>query len=336
MLAFYLEKVESRQALTEAEASDCLTQIFNTPEADEDHIVRFLLAMRQKGESLSELVGFAKTMRKNMQTVNLPQPVMDVCGTGGSQKARFNVSTSSAFVLAAKGIPIAKHGNYGSKSPNGSFDFLSALHIPFGQNEAELHTQFNHFNLCFLLARHHHPLMKNVASARKKAGSPTFFNLLGPLCNPAFPSHQIIGTPTPENAEKLAHTLLHLGTKSSLVICPTDGRDELSLTHPSHIYHIHENQIAFVEFDPKCLKLSPFTESDLEMQDATQSADVFLLNCRNGSTKTPIVHWIALNAGAGLFNFGKAPDILTGYQMALEAWAQKEVWAYFESFPKRV
>jgi anthranilate phosphoribosyltransferase len=163
---------------------------------------------------------------------------MDLCGTGGSELTRFNVSTTVAFVLASAGVPVAKHGNRGSRRPNGSFDLLDALGIPFALPPAHLAELQRTTGLCFLFARTMHPAVAAVAPMRKLVAGRTIFNLAGPLANPCRPTRQVVGVTREALAHVVAGALQHLGIERAIVVRGHPGLDEVSITGPSHLWEV--------------------------------------------------------------------------------------------------
>ena len=188
-----LNKIYKHQVLTEQEAFDALIHITNQTYS-EIEIAAFLSAFNMRSITVEELNGFRKAMLQQCVAIDLDafQP-MDVCGTGGDGKNTFNISTATAFVLAGAGIPIAKHGNYGVSSVSGSSNVMEHLGISFTNDTEKLNQQMKEANLCFLHAPLFHPAMKNVGAIRKQLATKTFFNLLGPLTNPAQPKVQMVG-----------------------------------------------------------------------------------------------------------------------------------------------
>ena len=178
LLSSYIKIIESGKDLNKEQGYSCLCKIFSG-ECSDSEIINLLSLFADKGESVSEIVGFATAMREHMIKVPLTSSSIDLCGTGGIGKDRFNVSTAASFVLAAAGVPVAKHGNYGSKKPNGSFNFLEALCMDFNQEVSVVQKLHQETNLCFLFARNYHPAMRYVAAARKKIARRTIFNILG-------------------------------------------------------------------------------------------------------------------------------------------------------------
>ena len=195
-------------------------------------------AWTARGETASELAVLVEELLKRAVAIPISGPCMDLCGTGGSDLTRFNVSTTVAFVLAAAGVPITKHGNRGSKRPNGSFDLLDALGIPFQLTPAQLAQVFHDTGICFLFARAVHPVVARVAPMRKLVAGRTIFNLAGPLANPCRPARQIVGVTKEPTAQVVAGALHRLGVERAIVVRGHPGLDEVSITGPSHLWEV--------------------------------------------------------------------------------------------------
>jgi anthranilate phosphoribosyltransferase len=323
MINTFIDTVKKGTSLSEEEAKQCLDTIFSQ-DIPTDDIAALLTALAKKGEAVSEIYGFALSMRESMIRLDLGSPLMDLCGTGGSGKDRFNVSTAAAFVVASAGIPVAKHGNYGSQKPNGSFDFLKALDVPFGQPIEEIQKHFKKSHVAFLLARQFHPAVAKVAEARKKVGTRTIFNMLGPLCNPASATHQIIATPEVHTAKKLAEVLLKLGTTRALVIAGHDYTDELSLYGPSHLFEVHNGAVTSSAFDPKtCCLTNPLPVLE---GHAAANAVLFKELFSKGITTKAVSQMVCLNAGAAFYIFGAAESIAEGKMLAEDHVKTKLAW----------
>lgn len=220
--------------LSEEEAYETMLQL-NHPETTDEQIVALMIALQYRGLQLNELIGFRKALLELAIPVKLDaENTIDVCGTGGDGKNTFNVSTTSAFVLASLGYKVVKHGNYGVSSLCGSSTVLEALGYQFTNDELQLQRQLDKHNICFLHAPLFHPTLKRVASLRKALGVPTFFNGIGPLVNPANPTHQLTGTYSLELAKHYQH-VLHRSRKGYTVIHGMDGFDELTFIGSTRI-----------------------------------------------------------------------------------------------------
>ena len=306
-----LKSLLVNHSLSEADAYACLEMIFSG-KVRQDEIEYLLNQLSDRGETVDEIVGFSRAMRNRMIKVPLTfSRCLDLCGTGGSGKDRFNVSTATAFIVSAMGYPVAKHGNYGSRRPNGSFDFLDALKVSYDVPVDALVDQFNRTKLCFLLAKNFHPAMRFVAPSRKAVACRTIFNLLGPLCNPASVTHQVIGTTTVVIAEKLAVAVQRLGTTKTLIVVGGDGRDELSLVGENTIFEVTSGGIEQWIWMSSCR----VTVSDFG--DAKQNAALFLSLIKMKDVDYPIMKYILANVGLALYCLGEAVSIDEGMDDAL-------------------
>jgi len=314
MLSPYLSVLIEKLSLSKEQSQNCLSSIFSG-KASLEEIKALLTLLKEKGESVEEIVGFATAMREAMVRVRLSTPAMDLCGTGGSSIERFNVSTSAAFILAAGGVPVAKHGNVGSRKENGSFNFLEALNIPFHHSVETLQHLFEKTSLCFLFARRYHIAMRHVSQARQELGFRTIFNLLGPLCNPALVPYQIIGTPSQDIGKKLAKAIQLLGTHRALIIVGGNGLDELANEVPSLIFEVTRGSIEEKRFDPSPLHLRSYIE-DSRIGNASRNAALFVSLFTEKNSTDPIVQNVCLNAGAAFYCFGTTPSIEEGYHLA--------------------
>ncbi|MFC1752025.1 anthranilate phosphoribosyltransferase [Thermoproteota archaeon] len=331
MLESYINLLKSKTDLTQDQSYDCLSKIF-TGEAAQPEIESLLILFREKSESVSEIVGFATAMREKMLTVTLPRPAIDLCGTGGMLQDRFNVSTAAAFVLGAIGIPTAKHGNRGSRKPNGSFDFLEALAIPFELSIEKIQEIFDKTEICFLFARQFHKAMGAVAQARKSVGGRTIFNLLGPLCNPAKVKRQIIGVVNEQIAVKLAEACRQLGTDRTLVIAGAEGMDELNLEGVSIVFDVTADTIKRFEFNPLAAGLYSAGSSSIPIGDAKQNAALFIDLFSNARKDHNISRLIALNCGAAAYCWGNTSSIEQGAGLAAEAIGSGAAWDKFVQY----
>ena len=230
--------------------------------------------------SASELVGFKNALFEKCIPINLCKPSIDVCGTGGDKKNTFNISTLSAIVLAASGIPVAKHGNYGASSVSGSSDILKYFGHEFKTNSSDLNFDLDKYNICFIHAPLFHPGLKIASSVRKNIGMNTFFNLLGPLVNPANPKYRYIGTFNSKIARMYNYILQDTEIKYTIVHS-IDGYDEISLTGESKVYtNSEETIIDYSDFN--FVKLS--AEDLYAGESIEDAAEIFLNLLQNKAT----------------------------------------------------
>lgn len=279
-------------------------------------MVTFLRDLRDRGESVADIVAAVRAMRRRMIPVHLNKPAIDICGTGGGVGDRFNVSTACAFALAAIGIPVAKHGNRGSRSGNGSFDFLEALGVSIDLDAARAQSIFKQTDLCFLFARQFHPAVGTVASARRQVGGRTIFNLVGPLCNPAGVTRQILGTVSKDIAEKLAEACQVLGTEKTLVVIGSGGRDEVVLDGPSDIIEVTANRRIRYTINPQEWGIGDFDALPVGLADV--NASIFKQWLNTPAQVPTLTHMIALNCGVAMYLVDHVATFKEGYEKALE------------------
>lgn len=249
MLKKYLHKIISGENLNKAEAVEAMT-IIMSGEATTAQIGSFLTALKLKGEANEEIVGFVEVMRSNAKKVQHNKDIIiDTCGTGGDTKGTFNVSTTVAFVLAAAGLAVAKHGNRSVSSACGSADVLSALGVNVSMTPEKVAEAIDKINIGFLFAPEYNQAMKHVAVPRRELGFRTIFNLLGPLANPAGVKYQMIGIYDISLTEKIARVLADLGVNRAMVFHSYDGLDEISSIAPTKITEVIDGEINTFLFD---------------------------------------------------------------------------------------
>ena len=331
LISQFINDLELNQVTVQS-SFDTLHSIFKQS-IDDDQIITLLQAINTHGIDATICTGFAQAMRTHMTPIHLQSPVIDCCGTGGSGKIRFNTSTAAAFILAAMGVPVAKHGNVGSRSPNGSFDFLKALNIPYESiNISQWESIFRQFGLCFLFAKQFHPAMKTVGPARAKMGSRSIFNCLGPLCNPASATHQIIGVSEPKLAKVLAQTLQNLGIKHAIIIVGHNGLDELSNTGPSEIHLVHPNTIQKQIISPEDFGFRTVSIKDIEGGSATQNGDLFLELLKSKTIDHPIMELILMNVAAASHCIGHSKTLQEGLQSGIQSVQSGKAKDFFDQY----
>lgn len=289
-------------------------------EISDEKMAEILIGLAQKGECISEIVGMAQGMRE--MAIKLPlgkEILMDTCGTGGSGLKRMNISTASAFVLAACGVKIAKHGNKAASGRCGSFDLLEKLGVNINLNAAQTAGCIKKLGIGFIFAPLFHPAMKRIAPVRKELGIRTIFNLLGPLTNPARPKFHLLGTTSVETAEKMAEAAKRLGYVRALVVVGENGLDDVTLAGKTHIFDLNRGKITKYDFSPEDAGLA--REKNFEAISGggvEQNAETFLLLLQNKGPR-PLQNLLALNAGFGLAVRGKAKNVREGVAMAQKA-----------------
>lgn len=334
MIPELLTQLKRRQDLTRQEAGTAAQAILSGS-FDEDTIAAFLVALAEKGETALELTGFASALMKHVVRVEAPPGAVDLCGTGGSGLARFNVSTAAAFVVAACGVPVAKHGNKGSRKPDGSFDLIEQLGLPVQLSPEVARDAIRETGLAFLFARAYHPIVKNVVGARKKAGRRTIFNLVGPLCNPAGVSLQVIGTADATKLDALAQALQLLGRKRALVVRGEPGIDEFSTSGPSEAVEVTPDSMRHVPLNPQDCGIEPIAYDSLLAEVGEDNAKTFLA-LLDGQASRHVEDIVALNAGAVLYVAGKAASIPDGCARARACIRDGRMKTTFERYKRFV
>jgi anthranilate phosphoribosyltransferase len=285
---------------------------------DESFAAAFLTSLRVKGESAGEIAAAVRVMRERMATVNPgPGPVVDTCGTGGDDAGTFNISTAAAFVVAACGVRVVKHGNRAVSSKSGSADVLRELGVPVERGVAWSQACLDKAGFAFCFAPHFHAGMANVGPLRRKLGVRTIFNLLGPLANPAGAGHQLIGVGKPELLDVLAGAVAELGTTRTVLVHGSDGLDEVTLSGPTAVRIVEGGRVERREWTPEEFGLERATVSLILAADAAGSAETIRAVLDN--TDGPARRYVVANAAAALFAAGVAGGLKDGVAMAAEA-----------------
>jgi anthranilate phosphoribosyltransferase len=267
-----------------------------------------------RGETIEELTGFATVMRERVLRVEAPAGAMDIVGTGGDGSGTFNISTTSAFVVAAAGVPVAKHGNRAITSRSGSADVLDALGIRIDHDADSAAAALRSLGFAFLFAPAFHPAMRHAGPTRREIGVRTAFNLLGPVTNPAGARRQLVGVGDPAAAPKLAEVLRLLGTDRSLVVHGA-GVDELPLDGSGVIHDVTPDGVLRREVDVAALGLAPAPTSRLAGGSPAENAalvDAVLAGTERGPRRDVVL----LNAGAAFIAAGRAMDLAEGIAQA--------------------
>lgn len=312
-----LEQIFAGKTLSASQAEEVLGQILSGEVAPE--VTGALLgALRLRGEDATEIAGFARALRGHMQRIGTPHPMtMDTCGTGGDGVNTLNVSTAVGLLIASLGIPVVKHGNRAVSSQCGSADVLEALGVPLLQTAAGVleALEQTHFGFCFAPA--FHPVLKTVAPIRRNLGVRTVFNLLGPLCNPAAVSHQLLGVYDPELTSLMANVLQQLGVTEAMVVSSYDGLDELSLAGPTRVSHLRFGMIRTYDITPEDAGLKRQAMTGVGGGSAEVNAQL-LLDLFEGK-RDQARDLVCFNAAAALMVAGQAEDMRTGFALAGEA-----------------
>lgn len=311
-------KVSKLQHLTLEEAEAAMDEIM-TGAATPAQIGGYLMALRLKGETVDEITGSARSMRRaaNHPPVKTPG-LVDTCGTGGDGVGTFNISTTVAFVVAGAGVPVAKHGNRAASSKSGSADVLGALGVNLALTPEQVGECIDVIGVGFLFAPSFHPSMKHAIGPRRELGVRTIFNILGPLTNPAGARRQLMGVFSPDLTESLANVLCLLGGEVAFVVHGDGGLDELTTTGPNRVSELRDANVRTYTLDPQSLGFKPANREDLLGGDPARNAEITrgILSGDVGGAKRDVV---LLNAAAGLVAGGKADTLQHGVQMAAQS-----------------
>lgn len=316
MLTQALEHILQGNHLDRDVAEEAMGQIMDG-KATPAQIGAFLATLRLKGESVEEIIGFARAMRERAIRFPLEMPgLVDTCGTGGDGSNTFNISTASAILVASDGVQIAKHGNRAVSSKSGSADVLEALGIPVNLTPAAAADCLRETNLCFLFAPTYHQAMKHAAATRKELAVRTVFNLLGPLTNPAGASHQLMGVYDAKLLPTVAAVLRELNVKRALVVAGSDGLDELTVTGTSYITELRDGEIRSYTVEPEQFGLHRHEKDALRGGDAAHNATIIsnVFSGERGAARDVVL----LNAGAILYLSERARTIEEGVIRAAE------------------
>jgi anthranilate phosphoribosyltransferase len=311
-----LGRVASGEKLTPDQARAAF-EIMMSGDATPAQVGGFLMGLRVRGEPVDELTGGARALRERMLRVQAPETAIDTCGTGGDASGTFNISPAAAIVVAACGVPVAKHGNRALSSRAGSADILTALGVNIEADVALIERSIRGAGIGFMMAPRHHGAMRHVAGARVELGTRTIFNLLGPLANPAGAKRQLMGVFTGEWVEPIAHVLAQLGSEHAWVVHGADGLDELSTTGPSHVAELRDGSIRTFEVSPEEAGLARARLDDLKGGDASTNADA--LRALLDGVRGPYRDIVLLNSAAGLIVAGQVDDLAAGVARAAEA-----------------
>lgn len=281
--------------------------------------------------SAKELAGVVRFLKKQMLQKAHFKNCIDVCGTGGSGLKRINTSTISAFILASLGVKVAKHGNKASSGRFGSFDLLESLGIKFSNNISDIEKIYNLENLAFFFAPYFHPVMKNFAEVRKRIGKPTFFNILGPLLNPASAKKQIIGTTFKDKMEIIAETCELSGQEKVYVVCGEDHLDEVTLTGKTFVTELSNGKIKNYTISPEDFGIKRAKFEEIEGGDVQVNTEI-ALEILKGKCKTRHLDLVLINTALGLKLAGKVKTLKEGYKMALDAVKQGICYEKYEQY----
>jgi len=302
--------------LSEIEAEEAFGALLDG-ETSEEEIENFLVNLAERGEAAEEIAGAARAMRARLLPIDAPEGAIDVCGTGGDGHHTLNVSTAVSLVVAACGVPVAKHGNRAASSKAGAADTLEALGLDMDAAGRTAQKTLAEIGICFLFAKNHHPAMGRIMPIRQRIGKRTIFNLMGPLSNPAGVTKQLIGIARPSLVPIYAEALAKLGSDRSMIISGDEGLDELSLAGGNDVAHLREGKVEMLRVSAADAGLPSSPLEAIRGDDATYNA-ASLKELLTG-TQSAYRDAVLFNAAGSLIVAGKAQDWPEGVSIAAEA-----------------
>lgn len=335
MIKEAIVKIVDKQDLTYDEAYSVMNEIMSG-ETSPTQNAAFLAALSTKStkaETIDEIAGCAAAMRDHALKVPHDMDVLEIVGTGGDNAHSFNISTTSALVIAASGVKVAKHGNRAASSLCGTADCLEALGVNLDLSPEKCVELLKKIGICFFFAQKYHSSMKYVGPIRKELGIRTVFNILGPLTNPASPNMQLLGVYDASLVEPLARVLTSLGVKSGMVVYGTDKLDEISASAPTLVCEFRDGNYKTYTITPEQFGFTSCKKEDLVGGTPTENAAI-TLGILKGEDKGPKRNAVLLNAGAALYIAGKADSFENGIKLAGELIDNGAALAKLEEFIK--
>lgn len=311
-----LLRIQNHKTLSTSEMVDVMSDIMDG-QWENEHIAAFLMGLSVRGETIDEITGAATVMREKALRIHAPENSVDCCGTGGDGLGTYNISTAVAIIVAACGVPVAKHGNRSASSKSGAADVLEALGVNLDIPQTFLEDALKRFNFAFLMAPRHHSAMRYVVPVRKTLGVRTIFNVLGPLSNPAQAKHQLIGVFDKDLVSPIAHVLQKLGAKSAWVVHGSDGLDEITITGETYCAKLMNGKIEECVLHPRDFGLQSCDIKDLIGGNADENAQALkdLLHGMPSAYRDIVV----ANASAVMMIAGKYSCLLEASQQVQNA-----------------
>ena len=309
-------KLAKKENLTYEEAEAVMNEIMSG-EATPVQMSAYLTALSLKGETIDEITASAAGMRAHCVKLLHDMDVLEIVGTGGDGSNSFNISTTASMVIAAGGVPVAKHGNRAASSKSGAADVLEALGVKITLSPEKSAELLKKINICFLFAQNYHIAMKYVAPIRKELGIRTVFNILGPLSNPAGANMELMGVFDGSLVEPLAQVMENLGVTRGMVVYGQDKLDEISMCAPTSVCEIRDGKFTSYEITPEQFGYTRCEKDALKGGTPQENAEITKA-ILNGTDKGPKRQAVCLNAGAALYIAGKAETMEQGVRMAEE------------------
>ncbi|CQR46075.1 Anthranilate phosphoribosyltransferase 2 [Paraliobacillus sp. PM-2] len=313
----FLKKISNNKDLTLSEMEQATRQLFMETTSDAE-IGAFLTGLKAKGETTEEITGIVNVIREKSLTLhdNIPN-VMDNCGTGGDGSQSFNISTTSAFVIAGAGITVAKHGNRSISSKTGSADVLEALGVSLTMEKDQMQRVLEKNGIAFLFAPHVHPALKRMMKIRKELNIPTIFNLIGPLTNPVQLTTQLLGIYRRDMLVQMAEVLHQLGRKRAIVLNGAGYMDEASLAGENALVLLENGELRTFTLRPEDVGLPQYDNEEIKGGNASENARILrnVLEGKKGAHRDTVL----LNAGLGIYAHGEVDTVREGIRMAKES-----------------
>jgi len=311
-----IAKIAAGKILSRDEAATAF-DVMMSGDATPSQMGAFLMGLRIRGATVDEIIGATATMRAKATKIAAPDDAIDVVGTGGDKSGTYNISTCTALVVAGCGVPVAKHGNRAASSQSGSADVLTALGVNLDADFPVLEKCLREAGICFMLAQRHHGAMRNVMPTRVELATPTIFNLLGPMSNPAGVRRLFVGTYDPAFQTAMATTLGTLGAEKVWVVHGSDGLDELTTTGPSSVVAWENGDVTKFDVHPEEAGIAIADAADLKGSDSATNAAA--LRAVLGGESGPYRDIVVLNAAGALVVAGKASDLKAGAAIAADS-----------------
>lgn len=324
-----LKKIRAGELLSRDEAAAAILAMMDGT-ATPAQIGAFLMGLAQRGESVDELVGAATVLRQKVLPILAPANAVDCCGTGGDHAHTLNISTAVAFVVAACGVPVAKHGNRAASSKSGAADVLEALGVNLNITQDRCEESLRKLNFCFLMAPHHHQALKPLAPIRREIGVRSIFNLMGPLANPAATRRQLVGVFDRKWLVPMAEVLRDLGTERAWIVHGSDGLDEITLAGNTYCAILENGVISERTLSPEDFGLTKILSEDIKGGAADENA-IALTDLLKG-TPSAYRQIVLANAAAVLVIAGIAPSLTAGVALAAKAIDDKQALAILQGY----
>ena len=330
MIREAIAKLSKKENLTYEEAKGVMEEMMDGT-ATQAQMGGFLMVLSMQGETIEEITAFANVMRDKGIKIQPEREVIDIVGTGGDQVGTFNISTTSAFIVAAGGVPVAKHGNRSVSSRSGAADVLEKLGIQVALSAQQNEEVLNKTGICFMFAPVYHSSMKYAAPVRKELGVRTVFNILGPLSNPAGATMQLLGVYDKKLAEPLAQVLANLGVTRGVAVCGEDGLDEITLTGETDVYEIRFGKITSYTISPEQFGLTRCPLEELIGGTPEENAQITMdiLTGKEIGAKRDVV---LMNAGMSLYLGIDGITLADGIEMARDLITSGKALAKYEEF----